>query len=95
MILLGLYIAARCQGLTLLVEQADGLPWRHIEPLGHRLLPVRGAGQALGVGLVWGLPYRLVYNALIWAVSAGSAWHGGFSMLSVGLGTLPALLARI
>lgn len=93
MILLGLYIAGWWQGLNR-VEQAGGLLWRHIEPLGRRLLPVRSVGQALGVGLVWGwLPCGLVYSVLIWAVSAGSAWQGGLLMLSFGLGTLPALLA--
>jgi sulfite exporter TauE/SafE len=92
MILLGLYLGGWWRGL-MQVEQAGGLLWRHIEPLGRRLLPVRTPGQALGVGLVWGwLPCGLVYSVLIWAVSAGSALQGGLLMLSFGVGTLPALL---
>ena len=93
MILLGLYLGGWWRGL-MRVEQAGGLLWHHIEPLGRRLLPVRTPAQALGVGLVWGwLPCGLVYSVLIWAVSAGSAQQGGLLLLSFGLGTLPALLA--
>jgi sulfite exporter TauE/SafE len=94
LILLGLYLAGWWQGLLLQVEQAGGMLWRRIEPLGRRLLPVRTPAQALGMGLVWGwLPCGLVYSVLIWAISAGSAMKGGLLMLSFGLGTLPTLLA--
>ena len=76
------------------VEQAGGVLWRRIEPLGRHLLPVRTPAQALGMGLVWGwLPCGLVYSVLIWAISAGSAVQGGLLLLSFGLGTLPTLLA--
>ncbi len=93
MILLGLYLGDWWRGLAR-VEQAGGLLWQHIEPLGRRLLPVRTPAQALGIGLVWGwLPCGLVYSVLIWAIGTGSAWRGGLLLLSFGLGTLPALLA--
>lgn len=75
------------------LERAGGLLWQRIEPLGRGLLPVRSAGQAFALGLVWGwLPCGLVYSALIWALSAGGAWQGGLLMLAFGLGTLPNLL---
>lgn len=75
------------------VERAGGLLWKRIEPLGRGLLPVRTAGQAFALGLVWGwLPCGLVYSALIWALSAGGAVQGGLLMLAFGLGTLPNLL---
>lgn len=93
MILLGLYLGGWWSGL-IKVEQAGGLLWRRIEPLGRRCLPVRTPLQALGLGLAWGwLPCGLVYSVLIWAISAGGAWQGGLLMLSFGLGTLPTLLA--
>ncbi|MCP5159739.1 MAG: sulfite exporter TauE/SafE family protein [Gammaproteobacteria bacterium] len=93
MILLGLYLAGWWSVLSQL-EQAGGILWRRVEPLGRRLLPVRTAFQALGIGLIWGwLPCGLVYSVLIWAVGAGGALEGGLLLLSFGLGTLPALLA--
>lgn len=93
MILLGLYLAGWWRGLARL-EAAGGVLWRRIEPLGRRLLPVRSPAGALALGLLWGwLPCGLVYSALIWAISAGSAVKGGLLLLSFGLGTLPNLLA--
>ncbi len=90
---LGLYLGGWWRGLAQL-EQAGGLLWRRIEPLGRRLLPIRTVGQAWMVGLVWGwLPCGLVYSVLIWAISAGSALEGGLLMLSFGFGTLPMLFA--
>ncbi|HOB62636.1 MAG TPA: sulfite exporter TauE/SafE family protein [Candidatus Competibacteraceae bacterium] len=93
MILLGLYLAGWWMGLSR-VEQAGGVLWRRIEPLGRRFFPVRTPFQALGIGLVWGwLPCGLVYSALVWAVGAGGMAQGGLLMLSFGLGTLPTLFA--
>jgi sulfite exporter TauE/SafE len=93
MILMGLYLGGWWSGLARL-EQAGGVLWRRIEPLGRRLLPVRSVGQALTLGLLWGwLPCGLVYSALVSAVSAGGAWQGAAVMLAFGLGTLPNLLA--
>lgn len=93
MVALGLYLAGWWQGLAR-IENAGGLLWRRVEPLGRRLLPIRTLTQALGVGLIWGwLPCGLVYSVLIWSMSAGSMLEGGLLMLSFGLGTLPMLLA--
>ncbi len=93
MILLGLYLAGWQRGLNWL-EQAGGVAWRRIEPLGRRFFPIRTPIQALGIGLVWGwLPCGLVYSVLVWAIGAGGTVKGGLLLLSFGLGTLPVLLA--
>ena len=73
MILLGLYLAGWWPILSRL-EQAGGILWRRIEPLGRWWLPVRTPAQAFGIGLVWGwLPCGLVYSVLVWAIGAGEA----------------------
>lgn len=93
MVVLGLYLGGWWFGV-LRLEQVGGRLWRHIEPLGRRLLPVRSFRQALLLGLVWGwLPCGLVYSVLIWAVASGSALQGAWLLLGFGLGTLPNLLA--
>ena len=93
MILLGLYVGGWWPVL-LRIEQAGGLIWRRIEPLGRRFLPVRSVRQAFMLGLVWGwLPCGLVYSVLIWAIASGGPLEGGLLLLSFGLGTLPNLLA--
>ncbi|WP_018868187.1 MULTISPECIES: sulfite exporter TauE/SafE family protein [unclassified Thioalkalivibrio] len=92
LILLGLYIGGWWPVLARL-EQAGGVVWRRIEPLGRRLLPVRHAGQALLVGGLWGwLPCGLVYSVLAWSLSAGGATEGALLMAAFALGTLPNLL---
>ncbi|MBK1648698.1 sulfite exporter TauE/SafE family protein [Rhabdochromatium marinum] len=92
MLLLGLYLGRWWPGLARL-EQL-GIPlWRHLEPLGRRLLPLRHGWQALAIGFIWAwLPCGLVYSVLIWALAAGSALSGALLMLAFGLGTLPNLL---
>lgn len=93
MILLGLYVGGWWR-LLLRVEQAGGVIWRRIEPLGRRFLPVRSVAQAFLLGLVWGwLPCGLVYSVLIWAIASGGPVQGGLLLFSFGLGTLPNLLA--
>jgi sulfite exporter TauE/SafE len=93
MILLGLYVGGWWPVL-LRLEQAGGLIWRRIEPLGRRFMPVRSVRQAFMLGLVWGwLPCGLVYSVLIWAIASGGPLEGGLLLLSFGLGTLPNLLA--
>jgi sulfite exporter TauE/SafE len=93
MILLGLYVGGWWP-ILLRVEQAGGLIWRRIEPLGRRFLPVRSVSHAFLLGVVWGwLPCGLVYSVLIWAMASGGPGQGGLLLFSFGLGTLPNLLA--
>lgn len=93
MVMLGLYLAGWWRALAHL-EQAGGVVWRRLEPLGRRLLPARSPHQAWWLGMVWGwLPCGLVYSVLVWALAAGSAGGGALLMASFGLGTLPTLLA--
>lgn len=92
MLSLGLYLGGWWLGLARL-EQAGGILWQRLEPLGRHLLPVNGYRQAVVLGLLWGwLPCGLVYSVLIWSISTASALHGALLMLSFGLGTLPTLL---
>lgn len=93
MVALGLYLAGWWPGLVWL-ERLGGTVWRRIEPFGRRLLPVRNPAQAAGVGLVWGwLPCGMVYAALAFAVTSGSAGGSAARMAVFGLGTLPMMLA--
>lgn len=93
MILLGLYLGGWWQTLQWL-ERLGAHVWRHIEPLGRRFIPVRHAGQALLLGMVWGwLPCGLVYSVLVLAMASGSGTEGGAIMLAFGAGTLPTMLA--
>jgi hypothetical protein len=92
MLLLGLYLGGWWPVLARL-ERAGARVWRHIEPLGRRLLPIRRFPQAIGVGLIWAwLPCGLVYSVLVSAVATGSPLQGTLLMLAFGLGTLPNLL---
>lgn len=93
LIALGLYLAGWWMGLSRL-EQAGGLIWHRLEPLGRALLPVTRPTQAFLLGLLWGwLPCGLVYSVLVWSISSASALQGALLMASFGAGTLPALLA--
>jgi sulfite exporter TauE/SafE len=92
MILFGIYLAGWWHSL-LFLERGGARLWKHIEPLGRRFIPVRGAGQAYLLGLVWGwLPCGMVYAALALALASGSTAGGGSIMLAFGLGTLPVML---
>ncbi len=92
MVALGLYLAGWWPGLGAL-ERVGAHFWRRVEPLGRRFLPVRAPWQALALGLVWGwLPCGMVYAALAWSLTTGSAAQGALLMTAFGLGTLPTLL---
>lgn len=68
--------------------------WRYIQPLGKGLLPVDNFGKAFLFGMVWGwLPCGLVYSALLFSLTTGSAINGMLTMLFFGLGTLPTMIS--
>ena len=93
MIAVGLYLSGWLPQLAR-VEKIGVPLWKKLEPIGRRLMPVNNPLKALAYGLVWGwLPCGMVYFALIWSLSAGSATQGALIMLAFGLGTLPMLLA--
>jgi sulfite exporter TauE/SafE len=92
LVAMGLYLLGATRTLAVL-ESAGQRLWRRIQPATRRFLPVRGAVQALPLGLLWGwLPCGLVYSALTTALATGSAARGALAMLAFGLGTLPNLL---
>jgi len=92
MIALGLYLGGWWFGLLKVEQMGSGL-WKHIEPIGRKLIPVQTMSGALGLGLVWGwLPCGLIYSVLIWALAVADPVEGALLMLSFGLGTLPNLL---
>lgn len=93
LIALGLYISGWWLGLAV-TETAGNVLWRHLQPLGRRILPVDRPWKALLIGALWGwLPCGMVYVALTGALASGGAVTGAAVMISFGLGTLPALLA--
>jgi sulfite exporter TauE/SafE len=92
MLLLGLYLTGWWPVLKRL-ELLGARLWRHVEPLGRHLLPVRSPLGAVPLGLVWGwLPCGLVYSALTLAVASGGALEGAALMAAFGFGTLPSML---
>nr|WP_299243265.1 sulfite exporter TauE/SafE family protein [uncultured Halomonas sp.] len=92
MILMALYLANWWRGLTR-IEALGRHLWRHLEPVGRRLMPVVKVPQAIALGAVWGwLPCGLVYSMLTWSLAGGDPAHGAALMGAFGLGTLPALL---
>ena len=92
MLALGLYLGGWWHGLGML-ERVGTKAWRHIEPLGRRVLPPRRPLHAYALGLVWGwLPCGMVYAALGAALASGSSINGAAVMAAFGLGTLPMLL---
>ncbi|WP_447527832.1 sulfite exporter TauE/SafE family protein [Vreelandella sp. TE19] len=93
LILMALYIANWWKGL-LALEALGRRLWRHIEPVGRRLMPVVHLPQAFALGALWGwLPCGLVYSMLAWSMASASPAQGALLMGAFGLGTLPALLA--
>ena len=93
LIAMGLYVAGWWFGLTKL-EQLGTKLWRHVQPFSQKLLPVKSSGQALKLGLLWGLlPCGLVYSTLSWALAAADWQQSALLMIAFGLGTSPAMLA--
>ncbi len=92
LIAMGLYIAGWWMGLTQLEKIGGGL-WRRVQPLTQKLLPVHSSGQALQLGLLWGLlPCGLIYSTLSWALATANGLQSALLMLAFGLGTLPSML---
>ncbi|HCO78105.1 MAG TPA: hypothetical protein DIT50_08220 [Rhodocyclaceae bacterium] len=92
LVAMGLYLLGQTQWLAP-VERVGQVLWVRVQPLAHRLLPVRSIPQAALLGGLWGfLPCGLVYSVLATALMSGSAERGALVMLSFGLGTLPNLL---
>jgi sulfite exporter TauE/SafE len=92
LVALGIYLMGFTRSLAM-IERFGHRLWRRIQPLTTRFLPVRGAAQALPLGMLWGwLPCGLVYSVLATALVTGSAARGALAMLAFGLGTLPNLL---
>ncbi|WP_249978368.1 sulfite exporter TauE/SafE family protein [Vreelandella olivaria] len=92
LILMALYIANWWKGL-LRIEALGRHLWRHIEPVGRRLMPVVHLPQAFTLGALWGwLPCGLVYSMLAWSLAIANPIQGALLMGAFGLGTLPALL---
>ena len=93
LILLGLYLSAVWRAPLATIERWGGRVWRALAPVRSRLLPVRGLGGAVRMGLLWGfLPCGLVYSALTLSLMSGSASAGAMTMLAFGAGTLPAVV---
>ena len=76
--------------LMLLGHDVGLAVWRRIQPLTTSLVPIRHAGQALLLGVLWGfLPCGLLYTALALSVATGSSLNGAVVMLIFGLVTVP------
>lgn len=92
LIAMGLYIANWWRGLAWL-ERGGAWLWQPVQRLARPLLPVQHAWQAGLLGLCWGLmPCGLIYSALAFAATTGSASSAALVMLCFGAGTLPAML---
>jgi len=75
------------------LEKKGQSVWRLISPMTSKLIPIRSLFHSFSLGLVWGwLPCGLVYSAVVLSLSTTEAVNGAITMLSFGLGTLPALL---
>lgn len=88
----GLYIAGLFPRFAY-IEKIGSKFWKIIEPFGRRLIPVNTRTDAFLFGMVWGwLPCGLVYATLALAATSGDVLRSSLTMLSFGLGTLPAVI---
>ncbi len=88
----GLYIAGWFPGFAY-IEKAGSNLWKLLEPFGRTLIPVKKLHHAFLFGMIWGwLPCGLVYTALALAITSGNIVHSSLTMLSFGLGTVPAVV---
>lgn len=88
----GLYLAGWFPRFAY-IEKIGVRTWKHIEPFGRKLLPVKSRTQALLFGMIWGwLPCGLIYTALTLAATTGNSLHSAITMFVFGLGTLPAVM---
>ncbi len=88
----GLYLAGWFPRFAY-IEKIGMYVWKSIEPFGRRLIPVKNRSQAFLFGMVWGwLPCGLVYAALALSATTGDTLKSMLTMLSFGLGTLPAVM---
>ena len=93
MIAMGLYLAGWFPSFAKM-ERIGAPIWRILQPIGHKLIPVRAFSQAFWLGAVWGwLPCGLVYAALAMAITVGEPINAALVMVSFGLGTLPAVMS--
>jgi len=88
----GLYIGGWFPGFAY-IEKLGSRWWKLVEPFGRKLIPVKSRTHAFLFGMIWGwLPCGLIYTALALAATAGDVIHSALTMLSFGVGTLPAVM---
>lgn len=89
----GFQIGGLWRGVVIL-EKSGAWFWRRLQPLGKTLMPIDNIPKAFLFGMLWGwLPCGLVYAALAWSATSGSASQSALLMACFGFGTLPWLLA--
>ncbi len=80
--------------LSMRLESIGMTLWKRAQPLAKGLLPVDNFIKAFLFGMVWGwLPCGMVYSALLFSLTTGSALNGMLIMLCFGLGTLPTMIS--
>ena len=77
------------------LERVGGRLWKHLAPAA-RAIPRAGLRSSLLLGMLWGwLPCGLIYSMLLVAALARGPLLGAATMLSFGLGTVPAVLTSV
>lgn len=92
-IAMGFYIAGWFPHFSHIEKLGKPL-WKFLQPIGHRLLPVKNLWHAFLFGAVWGwLPCGLVYYALLISPAMEGAINAALFMLFFGLGTLIPMMS--